>query len=237
MNDFKKTVEIVGGGTVSHVRAHLALSAVAYGGTARTLKAMCEEHSDKLKVNLHLTKMANSGQGNLETNEDIAELTAGFIRDPNVKIVFFNPALCDFNGDVGGNYESNPHGSWYVKSSEVSGKYATRLSSNEKYNMHLVPSEKVIGSIRRSRKDIFLVGFKTTCGVSPDEQYLAGLNLLKKSSCNLVLANDIKTRKNMIITPEEARYHVTNDRFLSSVDLKTCFYNRGVLPYSLGSTT
>jgi len=38
------------------------------------------------------------------------------------------------------------------------------------------------------------------------------LHLLKKNSCNLVLANDTKTRTNMIITPEQARYCVTDDR-------------------------
>ena len=43
-------------------------------------------------------------------------------------------------------------------------------------------------------------------------QYLAGLNLLKKSSCNLVLANDVYHHRNMIITPEEARYCVTTNR-------------------------
>jgi hypothetical protein len=31
---FKKTVEIIGGGTISHIRNHLALAAPAYGTTA-----------------------------------------------------------------------------------------------------------------------------------------------------------------------------------------------------------
>lgn len=78
--------------------------------------------------------------------------------------------------------------------------------------LKLKPSAKVLGKIRKSRKDITLIAFKTTCGATEDEQYIAGLALLKKNSCNLVLANDVKTRVNMIITPEEARYHVTNDR-------------------------
>lgn len=43
--------------------------------------------------------------------------------------------------------------------------------------------------------------------------FLTGLHLLKSSSCNLVLANDTKTRVNMIITPEQARYNVTTNRF------------------------
>lgn len=232
MNDFKKTVEIIGGGTVSHVRTHMSIAAMAYGNTARALKTMCEERSNKLKVNLHLTKMANAGQGNLETNDDVADLVGGIIKDPNVKIVFFNPAMCDFSGDVGGNYPPSTTFSPYVNSPIKSGKYAERLSSSKEYDMHLSPSNKVINAIRKTRKDIFLVGSKTTCGVSADEQYLAGLNLLKTASCNLVLCNDVKTRKNIIITPEEARYHVTNDRTEALRNLVEMAYLRSHLTFT-----
>jgi hypothetical protein len=48
----KKKVVILGGGTFCHVRAHLALAAPAFGDTARELKRMCEEHSNKLDVQL-----------------------------------------------------------------------------------------------------------------------------------------------------------------------------------------
>jgi hypothetical protein len=78
--------------------------------------------------------------------------------------------------------------------------------------MELRPVAKLIGTVRRHRKDIFLVGSKHTSGASPDEQYVAGLQLVKEASCNLVPANDTVTRWNMVATPEEARYHVTTDR-------------------------
>lgn len=71
---YKKNVVIIGGGTVSHIKSHLGLAAVAYGKTARMLKDLCEAHSDKLDVKLHLTRMANSGAGTLETNEDILSI-------------------------------------------------------------------------------------------------------------------------------------------------------------------
>lgn len=234
MTEFKKTVEIVGGGTVSHVRAHLALAAVAYGGTARDLERLCLEHSDKLQVNLHLTRMANSGAGKLETNQDIKELVDGFVRDPNVKIVFMNAALCDFEGEIGGYKRYSTSDEQYQASSIPSGKYAERLQSRnqEGYEMHLSGAAKVIGTIRKERKDIFLVGFKTTCGVSVDEQYIAGLNLLKANSCNLVLANDIRTRKNMIVTPEESRYHVTTDRQEALRNLVDMAYLRSHLTFT-----
>jgi hypothetical protein len=76
------------------------------------------------------------------------------------------------------------------------------------------------------------VAFKTTCGATFQEQYVTGLNLLKKNSCNLVLANDTKTHVNMIITPEEAKYHVTTDREEALRQLVDMTYHRCQLSFT-----
>lgn len=197
-----KNIHIVGGGTFSHVRNHLALAVPAYGNTARQLYKFCDDYKN-YNVNLHLTKMTNAGKGDLETNEDVSNLVDKLVADPDTKIIFFNAAMCDFKAVVSDDDK------FYGKS----GKYENRLkTSNGSHQMLLSPAPKVISKIRKERKDIFLVAFKTTCGATEDEQFIAGLNLLKKNSCNLVLANDTKTRINMIITPEQARYSVTTDR-------------------------
>jgi len=189
----KKVIHIIGGGTVYHVRNHLALCAPAYGRTARTLAELCRNSS--MDISLHLTKMAG---GLLETNEQIGDLLKLLTANPATKIIFMSVALIDFEGTVGG----------------TSGKHAERLSSRTEYPpcIEMKPAPKLLGTIRKNRKDIFLVGFKTTTGATEDEQYIAGLNLLKEASANLILANDVVTRTNMVITPEEARYHVTKDR-------------------------
>ena len=192
-----KKIIIIGGGTFSHIRNHLALAAPAFGTTAKEINKICGEKIPKMETSLILTQMAG-GSSSLNTNEDIKQLVEKLKNDLDVKIVFFNVAMCDFSGKIG-DIES--------------GKYSQRLKTSEGKNfIDITPLDKVIKSIRDGRKDILLVGFKTTCGATEDEQYVAGLNLLKKNSCNLVLANDTKTRINMIITPEEARYCVTSDR-------------------------
>ena len=199
-----KLIHIIGGGTVQHVRTHFAVCAPAYGSTARRLKALCHEHPDNnLDAVLHLTRMAG-GASTLETNEDVGRLVDELVADNRTKIIFFNPALCDFRGTV-----LDPH--LHIKM--PSGKHASRLhSSDGEHEMRLVATEKLVQRIRRTRKDVTLVAFKATAGATEDEQYIEGLNLLKASSANLVLANDTITRLNMIITPEESRYHVTKDR-------------------------
>lgn len=207
-----KTIEIIGGGTVYHVRNHLALCAPAYGQTAKTLHDLCEDLADTSyeHINLHLTNMAG-GKENLETNEDVSKLVDKIVANEATKIIFFNPALVDYEGAI---TTEGPAGyDWYNDIPTRSGKYETRLKTSEgEQRMLLKPGPKVLSKIRKQRKDIFLVAFKTTCGATPDEQFLTGLHLLKTNSCNLVLANDTKTRLNMIITPEQARYYVTVDR-------------------------
>jgi len=69
-----------------------------------------------------------------------------------------------------------------------------------------------VSKIRKTRKDILLVAFKTTVGATEDEMYQAGLKLMKGAHINLVLVNDMTTRMNMVVCPEEARYHVTTER-------------------------
>lgn len=200
-----KKIHVIGGGTVFHIRPHLALCSPAYGTAARTLHDLCRKNDTGLESVLHLTKMA--GGDKLETNGDIEELIDTLTADPSTKIVFLTAAMCDYEGGVGFETAADSNGL-------IGGKYGDRLHSRaeSKVRIDLWPSQKVLGNIRKTRKDIFAVAFKTTCGATPEEQYIAGLELVKTASVNLVLANDVKTRLNMVVTPEEAHYHKTTDR-------------------------
>ncbi|MCK9532488.1 MAG: hypothetical protein M0R77_18405 [Gammaproteobacteria bacterium] len=192
------SVHIFGGGTFFHVRNHMALCAPAFGKTARYINTFYDD------AFLHLTKMADPNSI-LDTNEDVEYKLDKLIEDPYCKIIYFNVALCDYEGSIlDGTLED---------CITPSGKYAPRLKTREGLqHMRLTPAAKLIGKIRKTRKDIFVVGFKTTCNATPDEQYLAALNMLKENSINLVLANDTGNRRNMIVAPEETRYCVTTDR-------------------------
>ena len=50
---------------------------------------------------------------------------------------------------------------------------------------------KVIGEIKKLRKETILVGFKLLSKVSKDELIETGYKLLKKNDCDMVLANDL----------------------------------------------
>jgi len=228
-----KTVHVIGGGTVSHIRTHLALvppelGAFATGETARRIAALCREHDKTMDVVLTLTAMADP-QSTIKTNEDMRGLAKTLVEDPRTKIVFFNPAICDFEGEI----EDVP-----------SGKYAERLRTSDddgkdrEYVVRLRPAPKIIRLFRRGeegwtpRKDIFLVGFKATAGATEEEQYRQGLRALKTSSANLILANDVVTRVNMVIVPEEATYHVTKDREVALRGLVEMAYLRSHLTFT-----
>jgi len=215
-----KNIHIIGGGTFSHVRNHLSLAAPAFGTTAIHLTNLFNDTlrlSSEYMVYTHLTKMADPQNSNLVTNQDVSELVDSLIANPETKVIIFNPAMCDFDGEVG---------------NITSGKYSPRLCSSRFPTIELTPAEKIIFRIRKERKDIFLVAFKTTCDATPELQYIAGLALLKENSCNLVLANDTKTHLNMIIVPEEAKYCVTTDRQKVLQDLVKITLSRCDLTYT-----
>jgi len=159
----------------------------------------------------------------LETNEDLETLVDHLVLQPDTKGIIMAAAVCDWIPENLGvlDRQGTPHATNVnlVSSTWEFGKRTPRLGTRPRENwdrrnveLQLRPADKLIGKIRRTRKDIFLVGFKATTGMSEQEQYITGLGLLKGASCNLVLANDVHEHRNMVITPEEAKYHVTTDR-------------------------
>jgi len=209
-----KKIHIISGGTVSHIRPHLALCAPAYGSAGMKIANILRDRWKNLghstsadHLNLHQTRMA-TGYPNrkLETNEDVSKLLDKLIADPDTGVIFMPVALCDFEVfhiDDGPKYDGGLN---------IGKEYSRLKTSDGQRTLMLKPAEKLIGKIRKERKDIFLVGFKTTTGATENQMFDAGMNLLKRNSCNLVLVNDIQKRLNMILTPEMARYCVTEDR-------------------------
>lgn len=212
-----KKVYIIGGGTFNHIRTHLSLSVPAFGTTAKQLFEIAKKRFRNMDVEMVLTKMADSSSV-IVTNDDVENWVNTIINLNDTKIVFFNTAICDFEGSIG---------------EEPSSKYSNRLETiNGEQTLKLTPSQKIVGKIREKRKDIFLVAFKTTSGATEHEMYLKGLRLMKTSHCNLVLVNDVQTRMNLIITPEEAQYAITNDREKVLTELVDIAYHRSHLSFT-----
>jgi hypothetical protein len=183
-------------------------------------------------VDLHLTKMADP-TSSLETIDDLRGLAEDIVADYRSKVVIWNPAIVDFEGGV---EEGDPTDD---ATDLVEPKYRTRLKSSRWYKLNLRPAPKLVTMFRRDsvngrepRKDIFLVAFKTTCGATEQEMYSAGLNLVKQASANLVLVNDTVTRLNMVVTPEEASYHLTHDRDEALRGLMEMTYLRSQLTFT-----
>lgn len=192
------SIHIFGGGTVQHVRNHMALCAPAYGKTARELYRMLQE--DWVSSQLHLTRMAYH-ESSMETNEDVATRLQAVLNDPKARAIVFNVALCDYAGQIG---------------DIPSGKYAQRLSSREgQQAMSLTPTPKLLEQVKRIRPDIKLVGFKTTAGAQPAEQHRLALRQIEETGADFVFANDTVTRKNYLVTAhsvcEGSREHLLGE--------------------------
>lgn len=198
----KRKIVILGGGTFSAIRNHLALAAPAFGETARKLKLLIKDHQ---RVSLILTKMAFS-LSDLVTNEDVEAKIDELLDDSTIGTIILNVAFCDFKAKPIDGVECDLH--------------AERLETSKgDLTLELTPTEKIIRKIRIKRPDIFLVGFKTTTNKTSEEQFLAGLKMMKSVKCNLVLANDTVTRNNMVLTAEETIYGETTDRLAALKEL------------------
>lgn len=185
------SILILGGGTFYHVRNHLSIAAPAFGTTARWLKDQLVE------ADLMLTKMADASS-TLETNADVQQFIDISLEKKTLRCLIMNVALCDYEGTI---------------ENLASGKHAQRLQSRAgKQSMNLIPSDKVITSIKKRRPDVFLVAFKTTTNFSPDEQQAAAYRMLSESKSDLVLANDTVTRHNLLVNAKNERLLASNNR-------------------------
>lgn len=214
MNKIEKRVIIIGGGTFQPIRNHLSLAAPAFGYTAKSIHKLIKGSE------LYLTKMAD-WTSKLVTNEDVESFILELVKDRHVGTIILNVALCDFKAEPIDGLDNG----WHAKRLET---------ANGNVTLTLTPTDKLISKIRRVRPDIFLVGFKTTTNKSVDEQFLSGLKMMKSSKCNLVLANDTVTRMNLIITPEETMYSVTEKRANAISDLCEMITLRNDLTYHNG---
>ncbi len=193
-----KTIHIYGGGTIQRIDSHLALCAPAQGGTARALA-----HGYGLKtgmnVHLHLTKMAG-GQEGIDTNGELRAHLWKVVEEPATKIVVMTCAICDFSaGSV-----------W--RDGSIMGNFSRLPSRWAPYRLDLQMADKVIGDVRKMRKDIFCIGFSQTFGETKEQMFLKAQRLMKDAHLNLVVANDTKTRLNFVATPEESIYGESVER-------------------------
>lgn len=176
------SIVILGGGTFSDVAPHLSLCARAFGTTAFNIyRELIKFRRD---VKLVLTKMAG-GDTDLVSNNDVSNYVDIVLADPSVKVIIFSAAMCDFSGYIDGHTSTD------------------RLSSANTYALHLVPDTfKVLSKIKKVRPDIFLVGFKTTSNESETAQIEKSRLQINNSGCDVVFANDLTTRNNLLVFPD-----------------------------------
>lgn len=184
------SIVILGGGTFSPIRNHLAICAPAFGNTARKL------HEKLPGSKLYLTKMADS-TSDLVTNEDVSNLIDTLLDDISIKTIILNIAFCDYKALPINDILSDFH--------------AERLSTSKgDVNLVLTPYEKVIVKIKQKRKDIFLIGFKTTTNHTIDEQIIAGKNAMSQNKADIIFCNDTVTRNNVLVFSDNDVYVAEN---------------------------
>ncbi len=218
-------IYIFTGGTINKIAPHMAISAPAYGEVGRNIFKRLSSY-DGYKVVLLPTTMAfhtisssksqvkqyehickKAGVTKIETNDDVRKVVDFLISKKSTRCIIMSSALADFKMESTEEFSEGEK----TRDLNVSDHFINeRLSSKNQYKITLSPSEKIINNIRTERKDIFLVSFKTTFQETANSTFKKGLEQLKRTSSNLVFANDIGFKTNMIITPEEFPYVVSS---------------------------
>lgn len=180
-------IYLFGGGTISHVRSHLALCAPAYGTTVRKVSEHLLQHGVPHRP--VFTRMADP-DSRLETNEDVATALREVLADSDTSGIFFNVALCDYVGEIDG---------------APSGKYAARLASRAgQQSMTLRPADKLLGQIKATRPDILVIGSKTTANAPAVEQIQLSHRQIQETGVDYVLANDTVSRQCFLVSELDA---------------------------------
>ena len=73
--------------------------------------------------------------------------------------------------------------------------FMTKLGSGKRLKLELVPTPKLIESIKRKNPNAFLVGFKLEPNLSPNSAKGFARDLFKKAKCDLVVANSVSRGK------------------------------------------
>lgn len=177
---------IIGGGTFNPIACHLSLAAPAFGRTARDMARRFSHLAPDMECVLKLTKMADH-TSDLITNLDVADYVSGLLDDPLVKIIIMNAAICDFE----------------IKNPSTE----SRLSSQKDYHVVMKGVKgKILSMIKDRRPDIVVCGFKTTHGATNDQQLKKGVASMNANNINLVIANDVGTYKNVLISDSGRSY-------------------------------
>ena len=200
-----RRVIVFGGGTFNHISCHLALAAPAFGETAKRLHRMFEDNGT-LESQLVLTKMADS-YSSLFTNADVEKYVVDvLLPDDSVKAIVMNAAICDFEVD-------NPSDQ-------------ARLSSSQDYQVTLKGIQgKILSLIKKSRPDIIVAGFKTTHGATKVEQVAKAFASMHNSGLDMVLANDLDSRNNILVTKDLTIQTGSREFLLEQVMEHTVIYH------------
>ena len=230
-----KRIAILGGGTNCYISNHLALSAPAYGTTAKTLLHKFQHHSEnEMEVDLYLTKMASPRtsfiKSDIDTPEDVEALVDKLVADPDTRVIIFNVAMVDYKPTSLFTLESNAYDAYNTHEiTDKFGKYTGRLNTSKlpEVCLELSVQDKIIQKIRKERKDILLVGFKTTCGATKEEQFHKGLKLCKDASANIVFVNDVdKDRIRNLNSALESKKTLSNIK--SKSEMETAYIEEGI---------
>jgi hypothetical protein len=209
-----KHIYVVTGGTLVHVRPHFSLCAAAYGQVGSeihdglTAGLAARRRVDDFRVHLVRTRMAGPSPAETvahlqelgvppapETNADLRTLVQAVTARAETAALVMAAAVCDFEP-----VELTVTGETGPQTTTDFGKGQKRLHHVRSATLALRPSEKLVDLVKSGRPEVCLVTFKTTAGLLESDLRAQAMQNLQRSRSDLVFANDIQHRLNLVVT-------------------------------------
>ena len=106
-----------------------------------------------------------------------------------IRFFFYDELLTRLRGELKKDYDIVIHAA-AVSDYRPARRYGSKLSSEfSELKLTLVPTEKIINSMKKQSPNVFLVGFKLETEMNEEALVLKAHYLLKKANCDLVVAN------------------------------------------------
>lgn len=186
----KRTIMITAGGTLEAIDGVRQIKNTSSGNLgAKIANTLYNEQTDIIYVSNRYAIRPVAPHEWIETESvlDVEEKMKAILTTRKVDIVIHGMAVADYT--VSGIESNNV---FYSKEDLIVSKLP---SSNDEIKIVCKKAPKILPQIKQWQPHTFLVGFKLLNDVTEEELFDVAFNQLRKTRCNLVIANDLTSIK------------------------------------------
>jgi phosphopantothenoylcysteine decarboxylase/phosphopantothenate--cysteine ligase len=200
-----KNILVTAGGTVEHIDPVRVITNLSSGklGISIALEAG-RRGANVTLIYGHGSEKPSRTVGlnivNVDTSEDMYKVIMEELSRKTYEVGIFAAAVCDYTVQRGAS---------------------TKIGSGSVRLLRLSPTKKIIDEIKKSSCNTFVIGFKAEYDLSNESLIDRAFMKLKKSNCDLIVANDIGRKGSEIGSDSNEGFVIDSNKNVSYIPLQT----------------